>query len=88
MCGIAGIISNQFSEEERHLFVSRMMQYIENRGPDEKGIYSYKKSTFGFARLSIREISNGSRINGANRESKVRHEPTFSLRTPTSKNCQ
>ena len=60
MCGIAGIISNQFSEEERHLFVSRMMQYIENRGPDEKGIYSYKKSTFGFARLSIREISNGS----------------------------
>ena len=29
MCGIAGIISNQFSEEERHLFVSRMMQHIE-----------------------------------------------------------
>ena len=56
MCGLAGLVSNEINEEERHVIVSRMMQYIENRGPDEKGIYSYKESTFGFARLSIREI--------------------------------
>ncbi len=60
MCGIAGIISNKIHEEERHLITSRMMPFIENRGPDEKGIFSYKKSTFGFTRLSIRAISNGS----------------------------
>jgi len=59
MCGLAGLVSNEINEEERHVIVSRMMQYIENRGPDEKGIYSYKESTFGFARLSIREIDNG-----------------------------
>ena len=60
MCGIAGIVSNEIDEVNRHIIVSRMMKYIENRGPDERGIYSYKKSTFGFARLSIREINNGS----------------------------
>ncbi len=59
MCGLAGIVSNEISEENRHIIVSRMMKYIENRGPDEKGIYSYKESTFGFTRLSIREINNG-----------------------------
>ncbi len=60
MCGLAGIVSSEISEEKRHIIVSRMMQFIENRGPDEKIISSYKDSTFGFARLSIREINNGS----------------------------
>ena len=60
MCGLAGIVSSEISEEKRHIIVSRMMKYIQNRGPDEKRICSYKESTFGFARLSIREINNGS----------------------------
>ena len=60
MCGLAGIVSNKISEEERHIIVSRMMKFIENRGPDEKIISSFKESTFGFARLSIRELNNGS----------------------------
>ena len=60
MCGLAGIVSNEIDENYRHLIVSRMMKFIKNRGPDENIICSYKKSTFGFARLSIREIKNGS----------------------------
>ena len=60
MCGLAGIVSNEIDEDHRHLIVSRMMQYIQERGPDEKKICCYKKSTFGFARLSIRELKNGS----------------------------
>ena len=56
MCGLAGIVSSEISEEKRHIIVSRMMQFIENRGSDEKIISSYKESTFGFARLSIEKL--------------------------------
>ena len=62
MCGLAGIVSSEISEEKRHIIVSRMMQYIQNRGPDEKGIYSYKESTFGFAFLSIISATVGNNL--------------------------
>ena len=59
MCGFAGIISNSISTEERKLIVSKMIPFIENRGPDKISILKYEDSTIGFARLSIRNLNNG-----------------------------
>ena len=36
MCGLAGIVSNELSEDQRHLIVSRMMQYIKKGGQMKK----------------------------------------------------
>ena len=59
MCGFAGIVSTSISSEKRKIIVSRMMPYIENRGPDKLSILKYENSTIGFARLSIRNLDNG-----------------------------
>ena len=59
MCGFAGVVSTSISSEKRKIIVSRMMPYIENRGPDKLSILKYENSTIGFARLSIRNLDNG-----------------------------
>ena len=60
MCGFVGIISSQLNRDEREAIVRRMLPFVERRGPDEQRLVHYHKGTFGFARLSIRALKDGS----------------------------
>ena len=60
MCGFIGIISNKLTIEQRESLVRRMLPFIEKRGPDEQRLVHYHNGTFGFARLSIRALEDGS----------------------------
>ncbi|RMF56588.1 MAG: asparagine synthase (glutamine-hydrolyzing) [Calditrichaeota bacterium] len=62
MCGIVGTVLRRGSDEP---LVSRMVQLLRHRGPDEQRLYSSGKVTFGFARLSIIDPEQG-------------HQPVFS----------
>ena len=57
MCGLAGILSTQSSEELR-LSMNNMLELINHRGPDGTGIETYrinenKNLAFGHQRLAI-----------------------------------
>ena len=54
MCGIAGIICNNFIQERE---LDTMAQSISYRGPDNQGIYIDKNVGFGHRRLSIIDLS-------------------------------
>ena len=54
MCGILGASSDYATSQ-----IGKALQSIEHRGPDEKEILENDGITFGFARLSIMEISSG-----------------------------
>ena len=60
MCGFAGIISNKLSIDKRESLIRRMLPFIERRGPDEQRLVHYQDGSFGFARLSIRALEDGS----------------------------
>lgn len=54
MCGINGLISNKFNNEEIML---RMNDSISYRGPDDHGIYKHHQLVLGHRRLSIVDLS-------------------------------
>lgn len=54
MCGIAGCIGRKDVET-----VNRMLDALEHRGPDDRGIYINGKSVFGHTRLSIVDVAGG-----------------------------
>jgi len=56
MCGIAGFISENrdFNKDE---IVSRMLNKIKHRGPDQKGFETFHNTTIGMVRLSIIDTS-------------------------------
>jgi len=60
MCGFVGIISNELSIDKRESLIRRMLPFIERRGPDEQRLVHYQDGSFGFARLSIRALEDGS----------------------------
>jgi len=58
MCGIAGII-NFKNPEEKSPLLRKMIQVINHRGPDSKGIYENGPGGLGHARLSIIDLNTG-----------------------------
>ena len=54
MCGIAGCIGRKDVET-----INRMLDALDHRGPDDRGIYINGKSVFGHTRLSIVDVAGG-----------------------------
>lgn len=52
MCGIAGFISSNKNYDGTQI-VSKMLDKIKHRGPDQKGFQTYNDTTIGMVRLSI-----------------------------------
>ena len=59
MCGIAGIIDPNISQEVRSDAVLRMCSEMIHRGPDDSGIEHCGSATLGMRRLAIFDPSNG-----------------------------
>jgi asparagine synthase (glutamine-hydrolysing) len=57
MCGICGIISKKRGSSESSELVSRMMQSIKHRGPDDEGKFTEDQISLGFVRLSIIDLT-------------------------------
>jgi asparagine synthase (glutamine-hydrolysing) len=55
MCGICGIVSEDFQES----VLQRMVDSIAHRGPDDHGIYTDRGLGLGFVRLSIVDLAGG-----------------------------
>ena len=58
MCGIAGIINFNGSEEKEPL-LRRMISIMRHRGPDTAGIYTDDIAGLAHARLSILDLTGG-----------------------------
>lgn len=58
MCGIAGIIDYRGGKNSKPV-IETMLRVINNRGPDESGIYISKCAAIGNVRLSIIDLSTG-----------------------------
>ena len=54
MCGIAGCIGHKDIET-----INRMLDALDHRGPDDRGLHINGKSVFGHTRLSIVDVSGG-----------------------------
>lgn len=54
MCGIAGCIGRKDVET-----VNRMLDALDHRGPDDRGVHISGKSVFGHTRLSIVDVAGG-----------------------------
>ena len=54
MCGLAGCIGERDEET-----VQRMLDALEHRGPDDRGLHIHKDRVFGHTRLSIVDVANG-----------------------------
>lgn len=59
MCGIAGFVDHQSSEDVRTDSVARMCTRMLHRGPDDAGIASRGPATIGMRRLAIFDPANG-----------------------------
>ena len=59
MCGIAGLISSNTTDEHRELSVERMCDAMRHRGPDDQGLISRGPATLGMRRLAIIDPSGG-----------------------------
>ncbi len=59
MCGICGVFNVQSGEPVSRQLIDQMTQLISHRGPDDRGIYLDGNLGFGFARLSIIDLSGG-----------------------------
>lgn len=57
MCGIAGFISSNKHYNAEQI-VSRMLDKISHRGPDQKGYKTFDEITMGMVRLSIIDCAN------------------------------
>jgi asparagine synthase (glutamine-hydrolysing) len=54
MCGIAGCIGERDDET-----VNKMLDALPHRGPNDRGIHSYRDMVFGHTRLSIVDVAMG-----------------------------
>ncbi len=59
MCGIAGLIAESLSPEERSAIVRQMCRAMVHRGPDDEGVTSADPATLGMRRLAIFDPKNG-----------------------------
>lgn len=59
MCGISGLISNNFTSKNLYKIGSVMLERILYRGPDQKKILVKNNSVFGTVRLAIEAIKFG-----------------------------
>ena len=59
MCGIAGIVHNFVNVEEAKNKISRMINIIEHRGPDDLRAVIGKKFCTATARLAIEKVKEG-----------------------------
>ena len=59
MCGISGIYSEKIDPKAINLLCKQMLELINHRGPDEKGIINHKSFSCGVVRLSIEAIHYG-----------------------------
>lgn len=59
MCGICGVFQSGTGEPASPEVVDRMRQLIAHRGPDDSGMHLDGPLGFGFARLSIIDLSGG-----------------------------
>lgn len=58
MCGIAGILNNNITRQDSTT-ISKMIQTLRHRGPEETGLYIDNRIALAHARLSIIDISEG-----------------------------
>ncbi len=54
MCGLAGCIG-----ENDEKTIGRMLDTLDHRGPDDRGLHSYRDRVFGHTRLSIVDVAKG-----------------------------
>ena len=59
MCGFVALMSGEITETEQE-FIKKGVELISHRGPDEEGFYFDETIAFGFRRLSIVDIEQGS----------------------------
>ncbi|HUJ45399.1 MAG TPA: asparagine synthase (glutamine-hydrolyzing) [Opitutaceae bacterium] len=59
MCGIAGLLSLNDSDEQRRAAVARMCDALQHRGPDDRGQISRGPATLGMRRLAIIDPAGG-----------------------------
>lgn len=59
MCGICGVYNGVSQEPVSSYTIERMTQALAHRGPDDSGLYLDGALGFGFARLSIIDLSGG-----------------------------
>jgi asparagine synthase (glutamine-hydrolysing) len=59
MCGIAGLISSNSSDEQRCLSVEQMCEAMLHRGPDDQGLINRGPATLGMRRLAIIDPAGG-----------------------------
>ena len=59
MCGIAGILNNRSFKTDPVDLMTRMIDSIGHRGPDESGIYLDNSIVLGHVRLSIIDLASG-----------------------------
>jgi asparagine synthase (glutamine-hydrolysing) len=64
MCGIAGVIHLQ-NKNADPLMISKMLEHIKHRGPDDEGVFISENLGLGHVRLSIIDLS------------KAGHQPMF-----------
>lgn len=57
MCGINGLISNHFDQNEKINIIHKMNNAISHRGPDNEGLWHTDKIFLGHRRLSIIDLS-------------------------------
>lgn len=58
MCGIAGFIKLKENKNSRHPDLTRMLEVMKYRGPNDRGIYKDKQVSLGNLRLSILDLSS------------------------------
>ncbi len=54
MCGLAGVVSDQPQTE----LVVKMLQHLRHRGPDDEGVATSRRATFGHRRLAVIDVSS------------------------------
>ena len=59
MCGIAGLVNFNRSQDSDETIVRRMMTLLHHRGPDECGLYRDHQACLGHTRLSIIGLDSG-----------------------------
>jgi asparagine synthase (glutamine-hydrolysing) len=59
MCGIAGFLNMECSQERAEELIDRMCQVIRHRGPDDQGTWTDNGVALGMRRLAIIDLSGG-----------------------------
>ncbi|WP_165423298.1 asparagine synthase (glutamine-hydrolyzing) [Ktedonosporobacter rubrisoli] len=59
MCGIAGFIDQQYSQDHAEQLIDAMCKVIRHRGPDDQGTWVDNGVALGMRRLSIIDVAGG-----------------------------